>query len=349
MTQVQSPKISVIMPTYNAEKHLHQAIDSILNQTFKEFEFLIMNDGSTDSTQKILEEYAKKDPRIKLFHQANQGLVKTLNTLANKASTNLLARMDADDIANPTRLEKQYNHLLKHPKTVLLGTKTDLIDEQNNSTGQSLTFEEDFINRWFLCLYPPVTHSSVVMCKDAFDQAGKYQEHEFPAEDYGLWTRLKRFGQIENLGEILNNYRINNQGISSQKLEEQMKVRDQLRKVNFEDIFNNHELESAKKIAEALKKYQIGYMQKHSLGKLFALTGCFLIEKNEYSKAKDFFLQSLHFDKKRILDSLPNMLLGFFGLAYLISLDYSPFKSRFYTKILWFKKAKNQSSATKHS
>ncbi|ENJ6565101.1 TPA: glycosyltransferase family 2 protein [Proteus mirabilis] len=107
------PKITVLMSVYNDEKYLQESIDSILNQTFKEFEFLVINDGSTDNSLSILKENAKKDPRIKLIiNEQNIGLIASLNKGLQLASCDLVARMDSDDIAVSTRLEAQYQFML---------------------------------------------------------------------------------------------------------------------------------------------------------------------------------------------------------------------------------------------
>ena len=106
-----SPLISVILPVYNAEKYLAEAIDSILNQTFTDFEFIIINDGSTDNSLSILQSYQTQDSRIRLFSRENKGIVMTMNEGIDLARGEWLARMDADDIAMPSRFERQLQHL----------------------------------------------------------------------------------------------------------------------------------------------------------------------------------------------------------------------------------------------
>ena len=115
----QHPKISVLMPVHNGEKYLAEAIKTILDQSFADFEFLIMDDGSTDSTPQILKEFAL----------ANAGIVKSLNRLVDESRTDLLARQDADDISYPDRFKLQYEYMQKHPETVLLGTLTKFFIE----------------------------------------------------------------------------------------------------------------------------------------------------------------------------------------------------------------------------
>src|SRR3989344_5781814 len=121
-------KISVLMPAYNARKYIGEAIESILNQTFKDFEFIIINDCSTDKTKKIIEEYANKDARIKLINNAtNLGLTKSLNIGLKEARGEYVARLDADDVALPERLEKQYEFMEKNKETTLVGAWAEII------------------------------------------------------------------------------------------------------------------------------------------------------------------------------------------------------------------------------
>lgn len=123
-----SPKVSVVMSVYNGEKYLPETIDSILNQTFKDFEFIIINDGSTDKTAKILTSY--DDPRIRIFNQENMGLTKSLNRAISLAKGEYIARMDADDISYPERLKKQVDYLNKNPDIGLVGSKYIRIDKR---------------------------------------------------------------------------------------------------------------------------------------------------------------------------------------------------------------------------
>ena len=131
-----SPAVTVLMSVFNGEAYLRKAIESILGQTFFDFEFLIINDGSTDDTGAILEHEAKRDARIKVFEQDNQGLVGSLNFGLSKARGRLIARIDADDIAYPQRLEKQVAYMAKHTELLALGSAITLIDDQGRTVKQ---------------------------------------------------------------------------------------------------------------------------------------------------------------------------------------------------------------------
>ena len=128
-----NPLVSVIMPAYNAEKHLGEAIESIQNQTYHNWELLIINDGSTDSTGEIIEEYAKQDERINyIINQKNEGLITTRNKGLLEAKGQYIANLDSDDIAYPERLSIQVNYMNSNPNVVLLGSASEIIDSVGN-------------------------------------------------------------------------------------------------------------------------------------------------------------------------------------------------------------------------
>src|SRR5258708_3751905 len=117
-----SPAVSVVMPAYNSEPHIAEAIESILAQTFTDFEFIIINDGSTDGTRSILHAFAAGDSRISIYEHANSGLVVSLNRGCQMARGKYIARMDADDVSLPTRLAKQFNYLERNSEVGIIGT-----------------------------------------------------------------------------------------------------------------------------------------------------------------------------------------------------------------------------------
>ncbi len=203
------PYVTILMPVYNAEKFLSEAIESILNQTFADFEFLIIDDGSTDSTIKIIESYT--DSRIRLFrNQKNLGISTTLNKGIEMASTELIARMDADDISYPNRLQKQYDFLLAHPDCVLLSTWAREITENK----EPIKIEEwdsshYYYNLTFACR---IYHPTVMYKRSAVIDVGKYS---LPySEDYDLWWKLSRKYKINNLEEVLLDYRSTTESLS---------------------------------------------------------------------------------------------------------------------------------------
>ncbi len=324
------------MPVYNAEKYLRDSINSILNQTFTEFELLMMDDGSTDGSRKILDEYAKKDGRIKIFSQKNQGIVKSLNSLAKEAKADLIGRMDADDLAYPTRLETQYNYLKTHPHTVLLGTSCVVFREDTKKTSISDTFAEDLLNRWFLTLNCGFRHCTIIFKKKTFEECGGYLESEYPAEDYGLWIRMQKYGDIENLNDVLGEARMIIGSVSGKNFRKQIKVRNRLNAANFEIVYKDGTIPTIEQIEKSLRTYVINNHRRHLFAKLACLTGCFLVQKGELKRAAKYFWWSIKTSKKRF-DALANLLLCRFGRAFYVSLD-AYVKIRTITpSIRWFK------------
>lgn len=210
------PKISVILPVYNGEAFVAQAVQSILEQQFNDFELLIIDDGSTDSTKTILDTFT--DKRIKrITHRTNQGLIASLNEGIEKATSQLIARMDADDISLPERLQQQYDYLKTNSKVVLLGTEASVIDASSNWRYDQTSLHSDAALRRLLTVACPFVHGSVVFRKEAVTAVGGYRNTAYAAEDYDLWIRLSKQGEIANLPEILYQWRINPAGESLTK------------------------------------------------------------------------------------------------------------------------------------
>jgi len=196
------PKVTVLMSVYNGEKFLRKAVDSILNQTYKNFEFLIINDFSTDSSRDIILSY--RDPRIRLIdNQENIGLTRSLNKGLKLARGEYVARMDSDDISLPQRIEKQIEFLEQHPKVVLLGSWAEIID-QNEMIKDIWKYPTNhcFI-AWKLLFGNCLVHSAVMYRKDCILDSGGYNELTTYAQDYELWIKLSSAGEIIQLPEVL--------------------------------------------------------------------------------------------------------------------------------------------------
>ena len=212
------PAISVIMPVYNGETYLAEAVESVLAQTFGDFEFIIIDDGSTDRTQAICEQLAKKDSRLRVISRPNTGLTPALNECIRLARAPLLARMDADDLCMPERFSKQVKFLAEHPEVVAVGTDHTLIDEagrllttlrqpSDDATIQKLALE----GRIAIC------HPAVMMRKDAVEKVGGYDESFTVAQDIDLWLRLGEVGKLANLPDVLLGYRQHEKSVSEKK------------------------------------------------------------------------------------------------------------------------------------
>jgi glycosyltransferase involved in cell wall biosynthesis len=200
--------ITVLMPAYNAGSYIREAIDSVLEQTYTDFELLIVNDGSTDNTIRVVMSF--NDPRIVLVNKDHQGIAAALNTGLRLCDTHYIARFDADDICMPDRLEKQFNFLEDHPDYVLVGTDGEYMEENGdflfNFKCIAHSNEEVQSNLYVYC---PFIHSSVMYKRDEVIRAGGYNVHAHHFEDYLLWTSLAKMGKMQNLREPLLKVRFN--------------------------------------------------------------------------------------------------------------------------------------------
>jgi glycosyltransferase involved in cell wall biosynthesis len=204
-----TPAVTVLMPVYNAERYVDEAVRSILGQTFADFEFIIIDDGSKDRSLAILEGYAARDPRIRLVSRPNTGIVRALNQGLDMASGELVARMDADDIALPERLAKQRKYLEGHPECVMVGSRVLVIDPK----GMPLTIMSDALTHeqivdGFLAGRGQLVHHPAVMYRrQVVLEIGAYREIFDEAEDLDLFLRLAEVGRIVNMEEPLLKYR----------------------------------------------------------------------------------------------------------------------------------------------
>jgi len=214
------PKVSVIMSVYNGEKYLKEAIESILNQTFRDFEFIIVDDGSTDKTPEILNEYAKKDKRIKIItNPKNIGLTKSLNKALKIAKGEYIARMDADDISLPERLKKQVNFLTNYPNFGLVGCNVIVIDEKGNFV-KNVTLPESLNSA--LRKRNRLVHGSVMFRKSLVKKIGGYNEKIFYAQDYEMFLRFSKISEIGRINEFLYKLRVHKSSLSYKKFFKQM-------------------------------------------------------------------------------------------------------------------------------
>lgn len=211
-----TPTVSVIMSVYNGERFLKEAIESILNQTFTDFEFLIINDGSTDDSVKIIESF--KDERIKLINnEKNLKLIASLNKGIKIAKGKYIARMDCDDISVNERLEKQVEFLEKFNDYGLVGTWYTVIDGNGNDQyNVSYPSSNDLI-KLFLSLNCPLAHGSIMGRTELFKENLYGSKDSYAVEDYELWTRISKLTKIHNIPEYLFKYRIYGESFSDTK------------------------------------------------------------------------------------------------------------------------------------
>ena len=196
--------VSVIMPVYNAARFVAETVETVLGQTFPDFEFVIINDGSTDDSLSILQGYAKRDARIKLISRPNTGYVVALNEGLEVAKGRFVARIDADDLSDPRRLELQVERMRREPDLVALGSCASAIDEDGLPLGDysnPLTHEE--IEAAHLRGESSIHHPAVMMRPEAVRKVGGYRKQFMPCEDFDLWLRLGEVGRLANLPERL--------------------------------------------------------------------------------------------------------------------------------------------------
>ena len=202
-----NPLVSVLMPIYNGAADLRKALDSVLSQTFGDFEVIAINDGSKDDSAALLN--AVDDPRVRVIHQDNMGLAATLNRGLSMARGALIARQDQDDLSHPERFARQVSFLQSNPECVLLGTAAEIWigDERTDRAHDHPT--EHALLVFDLLFNNPFVHSSVMMRRDAVLALGGYttDKDRQPPEDYELWSRLARHGRVANLPERLVVYR----------------------------------------------------------------------------------------------------------------------------------------------
>ena len=201
-----TPKVSVVMSVFNGEKHLCECLDSILAQTLKEFEFIIVDDASTDNTKSILKDYASKDSRIVIItNDVNKERSVSRNIGISAARSSLIAVVDADDFSVPHRLQVQYDFMMKNPNVGVCGALIQIYE-----TGQIVPYYRDNeILRAYLLFNCCVAHPVVMYRKEVVLKVGGYNESMFQAEDYDLWGKLllERTVQFANIPEVLLRYR----------------------------------------------------------------------------------------------------------------------------------------------
>ena len=208
-----SPKVTVLMSVFNGSAHLRPSVESILNQTLSDFEFLIIDDGSSEPVSEIILDY--QDDRIRLVRQENCGLTRSLNKGLNLARSPFIARMDADDISLPERLEIQFEVFTKNQKLDFVGTFFDVIDECENLVQKKELIGDPLYRLWRLMFHNNYGHGTMLFRKSAVINAGMYDVSLRFAQDYDLWSRISKKNNNAIIPEYLYRYRMNENGSQS--------------------------------------------------------------------------------------------------------------------------------------
>jgi glycosyltransferase involved in cell wall biosynthesis len=216
-----APLISVLMSVHNGETYLVQALDSILSQSFSSFEFIVIDDASTDDTAGILADYARRESRICLLsNQKNMGLAWSLNRGLKQVKGRYIARMDADDISLQLRLEKQFSFMEEHPGVGVIGTAVDIIDSAGQVIGGRMYPSDPIVIRWRLAFENPLCHPTVMIRRSLLQDA-PYNSDLNTAQDYDLWCRLGLLTSFANLPEPLLRFRKHGANLTYTKGSEQ--------------------------------------------------------------------------------------------------------------------------------
>jgi len=194
---VTPPAVSVLMPVHNGAPWVRDAVESILTQTLEDLELIVIDDGSTDATPEILA--GARDPRLRVERRERAGLTRSLNVALGLARSALIARLDADDVALPERLERQRAFLDAHAEVGLLGTGAREVDEAGRTAREVRPPADDRAIRRALIRRNPFVHSSVMMRRSVLERVGGYDEALPVAQDYDLWMRMSRLTRLANL------------------------------------------------------------------------------------------------------------------------------------------------------
>ena len=210
------PCITILMPVWNGEKFLAAAVDSLLAQTFTDFELLVIDDGSTDRTPEILRAY--NDPRLRVLRLDHAGIVVALNHGLTQAKADWIARLDADDLSEPRRLDIQWQALNRNPQAVLCHSAVTFFGDGGVTPGAARLPRSRSFMALRLCYQCPIVHSTVLFKKELALAAGGYFLDERHAEDFSLWGRLLEQGEFVALPEKLVRFRVHDQSVSRQNL-----------------------------------------------------------------------------------------------------------------------------------
>lgn len=312
-------------------KYLREAVESILAQTFTDFEFIIINDGSTDQTAKILDGYT--DPRIvRLKNEKNVGLAASLNKGIAVARGDYIARMDADDICAPDRLKAQFNYLEKHTKVDVLGGAIEIMD-RNGMVLSSLKFPEtNPVIQWSFCYYCPIVHPAVMVRRQVLLDAGGYRNVWPHAEDYDLWVRISKNAHFANLSQVLLKLRKHETNITVLNVDKNLESSAQIsreyvsrlldKKVSLEviEILWNQQVGQPDQVQQAvkliddlylyflsntlLKRSERNYIRKETSRRLIQLSSGFVRSFGVWTIIKS----AAHYDLYAVLHYLPRYL-----------------------------------------
>lgn len=245
-----NPLVSIVIPVHNGEKYVKEAIDSCINQTYRDIEIIVVDDASTDNTLNILKEYGEKITVLPVEKQ--NGLGNVINIGIRRSKGKYIARMDADDIMYPTRIEKQVKYLESNPNCVAIGGQIDIIDEDSNITGHREYAVEDKDIKKNRFLFQPFAHPAVTLRKSTVEEIGLYPEDMWKVEDVKFFLILSTKGEYHNLRDTVLKYRMTFKTESQSKMLDHFKKTDDIRKWAIKEL----------DIKPTFREYVIWYIQK---------------------------------------------------------------------------------------
>lgn len=298
-------KVTILMPAYNAEKYIADAIESVLRQSFADFKLLVINDGSVDRTKKIILSFP--DKRIQLIDQPHRGIASALNKGLTKSLSPYIARFDADDICLPERLQQQVEFLDQHPDYIVVGCDAEYISENAEHLFhfKCIGHSHEQIQEKIYS-YCPFIHSSVMYRKEPVVKAGGYSVHAHNFEDYLLWIQLLKSGKFHNLHQQLIKIRFNPASVT---IDERWRGR-YFRKMKRNIIRKGRITEKEGScLFDIIKKQDISHIKE---GSYYALCGKkFLLDNQLPKKARPFFSKAINSYPYRF-DNYVLYLLSFF-------------------------------------
>jgi glycosyltransferase involved in cell wall biosynthesis len=216
------PRVSVVMPVFRGEQYLREALESVLRQTFTDIECIIICDEPTPETNQLLSWYENEDTRVRVISNPRRiGLIASLNLGCRQSRGEYIARMDADDIAEPERFIRQVQFLDLHPEVGVVGTQTLLIDGTGEPVRGVKLPTEPAVIRWHALFENCLYHPSVMIRKEVLEEVGYYNEEATTIEDFDLWSRIQKIADLANLPDPLLRYRINPGSITFNNLQDQ--------------------------------------------------------------------------------------------------------------------------------
>mgnify|MGYP003705971511 CR=1 FL=1 len=283
------------MAAYNSEKHIEESICSIINQTYENFEFIIVNDGSTDNTPSIIKKYAKQDKRIRYINQKNIGLTKTLIKFINKARGIYIARMDTDDISHPERLALQVDYLDNNQNIGVIGSWVNIIDEKGKVRRKKRLITESEKIKKRIIYSNQLVHGAATFRKDIYFLAGGYDSNFKYSQDYDLWLRMINKTNITNYPDYLYYVRYHTDSLTNKNFKSQREyaVNAIVKNVSHQKILYNNFF---CKLNYTTRKYQNSNKSNKTDYIKIIVYARFLLRMGDYKRSAYYYAKMKNFE-----------------------------------------------------